>query len=44
MTSTSPPGAPTGAPEKRPLPGLDVRALQDWLLVNQPVPEWQSES
>ncbi|MDQ1546486.1 MAG: hypothetical protein QOH69_1390, partial [Actinomycetota bacterium] len=36
MTSTSPPSSSVGAPEPRQLPGLDVRALQNWLLVNQP--------
>ena len=36
MTSTSPGGSTAGTPEPRQLPGLDVRALQDWLLVNQP--------
>jgi aminoglycoside phosphotransferase (APT) family kinase protein len=32
MTSTS----PQGVSEPRALPGLDVRALQEWLLLNQP--------
>jgi aminoglycoside phosphotransferase (APT) family kinase protein len=38
MTSTpgSTAGNSTGPGESRPLPGLNVRALQDWLLLNQP--------
>src|ERR1700722_20926284 len=32
MTSTQ----PQGQTEPRALPGLDIRALQEWLLVNQP--------
>src|ERR1700710_3301503 len=34
MTSSS--GSPAAAGEPRVLPGLDVRALQDWLLENEP--------
>ena len=36
MTSTSPSSASRGAADPRTLPGLDVRALQEWLLLNQP--------
>jgi aminoglycoside phosphotransferase (APT) family kinase protein len=40
MTSSSSPGsgagAASGSAEARPLPGLDVQALQAWLLVNEP--------
>ena len=36
MTSTSPSSPTSGTAEPRQLPGLDVRALQEWLLVNQP--------
>jgi aminoglycoside phosphotransferase (APT) family kinase protein len=36
MTSTSPSSTSRGAADPRKLPGLDVRALQEWLLLNQP--------
>jgi aminoglycoside phosphotransferase (APT) family kinase protein len=36
MTSTSANTPGSSATQPRPLPGLDVRALQDWLLQNQP--------
>jgi aminoglycoside phosphotransferase (APT) family kinase protein len=36
MTSNLLPGSSAGAAEARPLPGLDVRALQNWLLLNEP--------
>jgi aminoglycoside phosphotransferase (APT) family kinase protein len=35
-TAGSTAGNSTGPSETRPLPGLNVRALQDWLLLNQP--------